>query len=192
MQHTGLTHERLPTEAARIAAGVQVLDLLRRAGDALGRDRAASRRYVSSALALLDDDADPFDVEAPCIGGSALSSGGLSVWQQRKVTSYIATNIRGPLAVGSLAALARLSPSYFCKAFKATFGMPPHAYVMNERVAQACTAMASTSAPLSEIAVDLGFSDQAHLCRAFRRIVGDTPARWRKLHRGEPRHSEAF
>jgi AraC family transcriptional regulator len=169
----------LPTQAA---AGAKVMDLLRRAGDALDRDRAASRRYVSSALALLSDRADAPAPDERCMAAAAPLCGGLALWQQRRVRDFVAANIGGPVAVGSLAALARLSPSHFRKAFKTTFGVTPHAYVMRERVAHARVAIASTHAPLSEIALDLGFSDQAHLCRAFRRTVGDSPARWRRMH----------
>jgi AraC-like DNA-binding protein len=40
--------------------------------------------------------------------------------------------------------------------------------------------MLSTMRPLSEIAVDCGLADQAHLTRLFRKIVGESPAAWRR------------
>jgi AraC-like DNA-binding protein len=42
--------------------------------------------------------------------------------------------------------------------------------------------MLDTAAPLSEIALAVGFSDQAHFCNTFRRVAGMTPTQWRKEH----------
>ncbi len=51
---------------------------------------------------------------------------------------------------------------------------------MQRRVAMAQRLMLGTSEQLSRIALSCGMSDQSHLTRWFRRIVGETPAAWRR------------
>ncbi len=55
-----------------------------------------------------------------------------------------------------------------------------HAYVVRRRLERACHLMITSSASLSEIALSVGFSDQAHLCRLFRPAFGQSPSSWRR------------
>jgi AraC-like DNA-binding protein len=112
--------------------------------------------------------------------------GGLSPWQIRKVTSHIEAHLDRPIRNEDLAAVVRLNPSHFGRAFRNSFGEPPHEYVIRRRVERAQGLMLSTDAPLSEIALDCGLADQAHLSRLFRRLVGETPRAWRRARIGEP------
>jgi AraC-like DNA-binding protein len=61
-----------------------------------------------------------------------------------------------------------------------------HGYVMRKRVEMAQELMLSTSEPLSSIALICGLSDQSHLTRWFRRVLGQTPAFWRRMRRRAP------
>jgi len=76
-----------------------------------------------------------------------------------------------------------LSNGQFCRAFKSSFGMPAHVYLMHRRIEVAQGLMLRTGAPLSEIALRCGMSDQAHFTRTFRRVVGETPCLWRRTRR---------
>ncbi len=67
-------------------------------------------------------------------------------------------------------------------AFKLAAGEPPHAYVVRRRLERACHLMVTSASSLSEIALSVGFSDQAHLCRLFRAAFGQSPATWRREH----------
>jgi AraC-like DNA-binding protein len=89
------------------------------------------------------------------------------------------------LPVDTLAKLVSLSPSYFCRAFKESFGETPHAFVIRRRVERARTLMLTTSESLSQIALACGLVDQAHLCRCFRQVTGMTPGAWRRAFAGE-------
>ena len=82
--------------------------------------------------------------------------------------------------LGDLAALVRLSRFHFSRAFKDTFGDTPHRYVLRRRIEHAQGLMLTTKTTLAEIALECGLVDQAHLGRSFRRIVGETPAAWRR------------
>ncbi len=75
-----------------------------------------------------------------------------------------------------------MSTSYFSKAFKGSFGKTVQDYLHQRRVERAQELMLSTDNMLSQIALDCGFCDQAHLSRMFQRSVGVSPARWRRVH----------
>lgn len=112
--------------------------------------------------------------------------GGLAPWQIRKVSSYIDANLDRAIRNEELAAIARLNTSHFGRAFRNSFGEPPHEHVIRRRVERAQGLMLSTDAPLSAIALDCGLADQAHLSRLFRRVVGESPRAWRRARNGEP------
>jgi transcriptional regulator GlxA family with amidase domain len=112
--------------------------------------------------------------------------GGLAPWQIRKVTSHIEAHLDRPIRNEDLAALVRLNPSHFGRAFRNSFGAPPHEYVIRRRVERAQGLMLSTDASLSEIALDCGLADQSHLTRLFRRIAGESPRAWRRARIGAP------
>lgn len=125
------------------------------------------------------------------IGNSAAgikdqARGGLSPWQVRKVMCHIESHLDRTIRNEDLAALVRLNPSHFGRAFRNSFGEPPHEYVIRRRVERAQGLMLSTPASLSEIALDCGLADQSHLTRLFRRIVGESPRAWRRARLSAP------
>jgi transcriptional regulator GlxA family with amidase domain len=110
---------------------------------------------------------------------------GLAPWQERKVQRYIDENLESTVTVGDLAATVSLSPGYFSRAFKRSFGAPPHAYINKMRVDRARSLMLTTTESLSQIALACGLSDAAHLCRRFRQVTGTPPGAWRRKHMSE-------
>lgn len=148
---------------------VQLLDEVR---GAIGHDLDAARSSLARLARLLG--------KTPPVNPAR---GGLAPWQARKVTAMIDDNIDATLPVDRLATAAALSPSHFCRAFKDSFGEPPHAYVMGRRVARAKALMLETAEPLSQIALACGFADQAHLSKLFRVRTGETPSAWRRANR---------
>lgn len=111
--------------------------------------------------------------------------GCLAPWQIKRVRLYIETNLAQRLATVDIAPVVNLSTSHFCRAFKRSFGFTVHRYVMHRRVEKAQDLMLRTADELSQIAVVCGMSDQSHLTRWFRRVVGETPGAWRRA-RFEP------
>jgi AraC family transcriptional regulator len=112
--------------------------------------------------------------------------GGLSPWQIRKVTSHVEAHLDSPIKNEDLATIVHLNPSHFGRAFRNSFGEPPHEYVIRRRVERAQGLMLSTNASLGEIALDCGMADQSHLTRLFRRIVGESPRAWRRARISAP------
>jgi AraC-like DNA-binding protein len=96
------------------------------------------------------------------------------------VLNYVESNLDDRLSVPQIAETVHLSSSHFSRAFKRTFGMSVHAWVMRRRIEVAQGLMLNTQQTLSEIALRCGLSDQSHLTRWFRRVVGETPGSWRR------------
>jgi AraC family transcriptional regulator len=117
-----------------------------------------------------------------------LVRGGLSPWQVRKVTSHIDAQLERPIRNDDLATMVGLTACHFGRAFRNSLGESPREYIIRRRVERAQDLMLSTDASLSQIALDCGLADQAHLSRLFRRIVGESPRTWRRARVAAPRY----
>jgi AraC family transcriptional regulator len=104
----------------------------------------------------------------------------LTTWQRRRVLEHIETNLATPLRNRDLAALVDFSEFHFNVAFRNSLGTSPHEFLIRRRIEHAQQLMLSTGKPLCDIASECGFADQAHLSRLFRKVIGETPAAWRK------------
>lgn len=106
--------------------------------------------------------------------------GGLAPWQVRRVLAHIEANLGTPIRNKDLATVARLSEYHFNVAFRSSVGEAPHGFIIRRRMERAQGLMLSTEKCLSEIALECGMADQAHFTRLFRKIVGESPAAWRR------------
>jgi len=104
--------------------------------------------------------------------------GKLSPRRLRLATQILAEKCFETIRLEDIAALVGLSPSYFSAAFKASTGLTPHQWQMQERITKVKALLSSEKASISEIAAVCGFADQAHLTRVFKRHCGLTPAAW--------------
>ncbi|HYF89563.1 AraC family transcriptional regulator [Azospirillum sp.] len=153
----------------------------------LAPDRQSVEHCLSLALARLQRAGGEHrhDRDASDDGGqkAELAKAGLAAWQVRRVTAYIDAHLASSIRNRDLAAAAKLSCGYFCQAFKDSFGCPPHSYIVRRRMERAKELLETTTTPLSQIALDCGFSDQSHFSRIFRRVAGEAPRLWRHKHR---------
>jgi AraC family transcriptional regulator len=106
--------------------------------------------------------------------------GGLPGWQQKKLTQYIAEHLADEISLSSLAQLVQLSPYHFSRAFKQSFGMPPHRYLTSQRIERAKTLLAERRLSVTEIGLDVGFSETSSFTSAFRKHTGETPTEYRR------------
>ena len=104
----------------------------------------------------------------------------LTAWQRRRVLDHIETRLAQPLRNRDLAALVGYSEFHFSVAFRNALGTPPHEYLIRRRIEHAQQLMLSSDLPLCQIAAECGLADQPHLSRLFRKVVGETPAAWRR------------
>lgn len=153
----------------------RVIGLMKEARALLSTDPGAAVRSLTAATGLLQD--------AKVSWEPGLSSG-LAPWQMRRVQEEIERRIDEPISNTELAAVARLSLSHFGRAFRRSFGVPPHSYVLARRVARARTLMSASEEPLAQVAASCGFFDQAHFSKIFRQIERTSPNDWRRRLRG--------
>jgi AraC family transcriptional regulator len=111
---------------------------------------------------------------------SSVSRGGLATWQMRAVTRHIEEHLCDRIPLVTLAKLIRLSPSHFCRAFRQSFGMPPHEYHIRRRIEKAKTLLAEREASVTGVGFALGYSHTSSFSVAFRKITGLTPAEFRR------------
>lgn len=124
---------------------------------------------VLSLLSTLGDD-EP----------TPLAAGGLTPRQLRRVTDYLHEHLADAVSPVDLARLLEMSRSHFCRAFKTSTGLPPHAWLMSLRIRRAREMMMTTGRSLRDIALDTGFADQPHFTRVFTRFASMTPGEWRR------------
>lgn len=79
-----------------------------------------------------------------------------------------------------LADLAGLSRYHFCRAFKASAGLPPYQWQILKRIEKACSLLGATSLSVEEVAFSVGYDDPAYFSRLFRRETGFAPSDWRE------------
>jgi AraC family transcriptional regulator len=172
---------------ALVSSVVTLLDLAKLEID---EDREAAKATIGRASSLLRIE---IDRRSPAHGQAFGTP--LLAWQARRVREYIDAHIGTRILISNLSAIAKRSEAHFARAFKQTFGLTPHAYVVRRRVEIASHLMRVSEDSLSNIACACGFTDQAHFCRLFRQCVGQSPAAWRRerceplapIRRGAPR-----
>lgn len=105
--------------------------------------------------------------------------GGLSAQARRTVHDWIESHSDSNPTLGELAALVGLSEFHFARMFRVSFGMPPHAWVLQTRLERARHLLADPRSPLREVAARAGFASASHLSRRFLAAFGVTPGAWR-------------
>ena len=143
----------------------------------------AAHGAILEATSLLRRQVDPQPVE----GAGDAGKERLLAWQARKVLDHIDRHLTGRVRVADLCALVSRSEGHFSRSFRGTFGCSPHAFMIRRRVELAARHMLEADMSLSDIALDCGFVDQAHLSKHFRVVTGETPAAWRRARRTEAR-----
>jgi AraC-like DNA-binding protein len=104
----------------------------------------------------------------------------LAVWQQLVVAAYIEKHLAEPITVRALARFVYLSSQGFSGAFKRSFGLPPHRYLVQKRIERAKALLTSSACSIAEIALALGFSQTSPFSVMFRKMTGLTPTQYRR------------
>jgi len=148
--------------AMALRAGVQSDDALNRMyGEGLSTALAAHllREYGTATL-------------KPKIG-----NGGLTREKLVRAVEYIQDQLDTELTVSGIAQAVGMSPNYFGKLFKESTGQAPHQYIVEARVKKAKELLTTGKFTISEAAHRVGFVDQSHLTRHFKRVFGLPPKR---------------
>jgi len=137
-------HKSLETEANRLEQDALLLDFLTRLITRHSQTKTASRKFGRESMAV------------------------------NQARDYLADNFAENVSLEDLARLTGLSLFHLNRAFSREFGLPPHAFQTQVRIARAKTQLRQ-GATISQAAFDAGFVDQSHFTRHFRRLVGVTP-----------------
>jgi AraC family transcriptional regulator len=182
------TLERVAGEADKAAPG----DLLERTGHP---DPTTSRLLVS-AMDVLDsrETLDAFFRQqlAELLATRLLAAhagspatfqpilGGLSPTALRRAIERLRSDSDADVSLAALASDAGLSRFHFCRAFKESTGLSPHAWLRQYRLEQAMTMLRDTDASVVSVAAALGYASQTAFAAAFRKLTGETPTHWRR------------
>lgn len=101
----------------------------------------------------------------------------------RTAIDFMQANIEQPISLGEIAGVIGRSPSQVARQFRASFGVPPHRYLLVMRIKHAQRLLATTGQPIADVALACGFSHQEHMTRVFRRWCDTTPAAYRRAAR---------
>jgi AraC family transcriptional regulator len=116
--------------------------------------------------------------------GAEPNRGGLAPWQVKRACDRLESDLTGKVALQQVAAELGLSVSHFSRAFRISTGLPPHQWLLRQRVKAAKQLMTVRDLPLSEIAMSAGFANQSHFTRVFSSMVGVSPGAWRREAQG--------
>ena len=94
-----------------------------------------------------------------------------------RAIEYIQDQLNADLTVSGIAQAVDLSPYHFTRLFKESTGQSPHQYVVDVRVRKAKELLTTGKFTISEVAYHVGFADQSHLTRHFKRVFGLPPKR---------------
>ena len=106
--------------------------------------------------------------------------GGLSPAALRRSIERLRSDSDTDVSLGALAADAGLSRFHFCRAFKESTGLSPHAWLRQHRLEQAMNMLRDAEMSVVSIAAELGYASQTAFAAAFRKLTGETPSDWRR------------
>jgi AraC family transcriptional regulator len=106
--------------------------------------------------------------------------GGLSPKVLLRAIERLRSDSDADVSLAALASDAGLSRFHFCRAFKESTGLSPHAWLRQHRLEQAMNMLRDTDASVVSVAAALGYASQTAFAAAFRKMTGETPSDWRK------------
>ena len=97
-----------------------------------------------------------------------------------KVLSYILEHVKDSLSLEDLSEIASMSKYHFLRSFKKELGVTPFQYITELRISLAKTMLTTTGMSITDIAYDLGYSNESSFIRAFTRVAGLSPIHFKR------------
>lgn len=141
-----------------------------------GKDHVTSR-YVDGIATAIAGRLTAID-SGPDASGRA-RVGVLAKWRLKRALDYVEAHLSEHVLLADIAAAAGLTRMHFAAQFRAAMGISSHEFLLQRRMEQAQALLRSSSAPIATVALSVGFSNQAHFSTVFRRLIGQSPRRWR-------------
>jgi transcriptional regulator GlxA family with amidase domain len=121
----------------------------------------------------------------PALAVERVSTRGLPWPRLRRVIGFIQDNMIQQLTLMDLSTVVHMSPYHFARLFKQSTGVPPHRFVLGQRIARASVLLRDARVSIGEIARLVGFRTPSHFATAFRRMTGLAPSEYRSRWRCE-------
>jgi AraC family transcriptional regulator len=148
----------------------------------VGNSDPGSRQYAEALSLVLMHELNSLE-RTPSQAVRPLS-GGLPAWQRKRLVEFIDEHLAEEVSLATLAELVNLSLFHFARAFKQSFGVPPHRYHSARRMDRARSLLLRPALSVTQIGMQTGFRETSSFTRAFRRFTGLTPTEYRR-HREE-------
>src|SRR4030081_506342 len=144
----------------------------------VGNSDPRSRQYAEALSVVLMHELIRLERTTPTAARSL--RGGLPVWQQKRVVEFIEEHLAEEISLAALAGLVDLSLYHFARAFKQSFGAPPHRYHMARRMDRARSLLQRPALSVTQIGIQIGFRETSSFTSAFRKFTGLTPTEYRR------------
>ena len=115
----------------------------------------------------------------PALPVELVPTGGLPWHRLRRICDFIQDNLNRQLTLMDLSTVVHMSPYHFARLFKQSTGVPPHRFVLGQRIARASLMLRAARLSIAEVARLVGFRTPSHFTTAFRRMTGITPSAYR-------------
>lgn len=94
----------------------------------------------------------------------------------KEVEKYIQNNLCHAITLSDISKAIGYNEFYIIRVFKKKFGLTPHAFLINKRIEKARQELTQNrDINLSQLSCDVGFYDQSHFCKVFKRVFAKTP-----------------
>jgi AraC-like DNA-binding protein len=147
-------------------------------------DGPTQRQYIESICMVLFREVLHVQQQSN-VSSPQRQTGGLSPRMQRLIKDFLREHdgLDQKVTPQFLADLVGVSRFHFTRAFKVSFGLPPHKYLLNLRLRKAADMLRDTHLPITDIALDVGFSCSSEFARAFKEAMEYTPREFRQMQR---------
>ena len=109
-----------------------------------------------------------------------VQGGSLSKFYTKEAVTFIEQNYAFPITVEDMASRCKLDRSYFGKIFKETIGQSPQEFLIRYRMSKAAELLKLTDLPVGEISIRVGYPNQLHFSRAFKKVFHESPRTYRQ------------
>jgi AraC family transcriptional regulator len=144
----------------------------------VGNSDPSSRQYVEALSLVLMHEL--IRLERTRSGAAEPLRGGLPARQQKRLTEFIDEHLAEEISLATLAGLVDLSLYHFARAFKQSFGVPPHRYHIERRLDRARSLLRRSALSVTQIGNQIGFRETSSFSRAYRKFAGITPSKYRR------------
>lgn len=134
--------------------------------------------YIESVIQVLANHLVRYYSATPVAAGDSTSK--LTPQQLQQAIDYLHEHVEQDIRLSELAGIVNMSQYRFARAFKESIGMPPHQYLLSQRIERAKQLLAKRELLIGDISYQLGFASQSHFTATFRRFTTLTPNQYRK------------